>query len=167
MNVEIRQVTVDEKEILRNLLEKYDYEFSQWDQRDVDRSGLYGYAYLDHYWTEANRWACFILVDDRLAGFAMINAHPEIPEPMDYALAEFCIMPKYRRHGIGRIAAYQVFDSFHGKWQLKRHPHNISSVHFWNAVISDYTKGNYRLIESYPDIVYDDGTPADVFLFEN
>lgn len=33
MNVELKQVTVDEKEILRNLLEKYDYEFSQWDKR--------------------------------------------------------------------------------------------------------------------------------------
>lgn len=28
MIVELKQVTFDEKEILRNLLEKYDYEFS-------------------------------------------------------------------------------------------------------------------------------------------
>ena len=34
MNIELVTVAVDEKEILRNLLEKYDYEFSQYDQRD-------------------------------------------------------------------------------------------------------------------------------------
>jgi hypothetical protein len=27
MNIEVRQVSIDEKEILKNLLEKYDYEF--------------------------------------------------------------------------------------------------------------------------------------------
>lgn len=60
MIVELKQVTFDEKEILRNLLEKYDYEFSQWDKQDVNNLGLYGYQYLDHYWTEDKRWAYFI-----------------------------------------------------------------------------------------------------------
>jgi hypothetical protein len=40
MRVELKQVTVDEKEILRNLLEKYNYEFSKWDKRDVNKLGL-------------------------------------------------------------------------------------------------------------------------------
>jgi hypothetical protein len=37
----------------------------------------------------------------------------------------------------------------------------------WNNVISEYTKGNYRLIESYPNSEYDDGTLRDLFFFEN
>lgn len=52
MNIELVAIDVNEKEILRNLLEKYDYEFSQYDQRDVNDLGLYGYDYLDNYWTE-------------------------------------------------------------------------------------------------------------------
>ena len=43
MKIELTPVDVSEKEILRNLLEKYDYEFSQYDQRDVNHLGLYGY----------------------------------------------------------------------------------------------------------------------------
>ena len=67
------------------------------------------------------------------------------------------------------IVAFKIFDLHHGKWQLKRHPHNIASVKFWNNVIDEYTSGNYRLVESYPnkDVDYEDGTPADVFFFEN
>ena len=57
MKIEIVPVGINEKEILRNLLEKYDYEFSQYDNRDVNKLGLYGYKYLDNYWTEKNRWA--------------------------------------------------------------------------------------------------------------
>lgn len=67
---ELVQATADDKEILRNLLEKYQYKFSQWDNRDVNRLGLYGHDYLDNYWTEPNRWAFFILSGSRLAGFA-------------------------------------------------------------------------------------------------
>jgi len=90
MVVELKQVTVDEKEILRNLLEKYSYEFSQWDKRDVNKLGLYGYLYLDNYWTEDKRWAYFILVDGKLAGFAMVNDFPEVNDrDTDFQMAEF------------------------------------------------------------------------------
>ena len=117
MNMELVPVKASKKEILRNLLEKYDYEFSQYDQKDVNDLGLYGYDYLDHYWTEEGRHAFFIRVDGRLAGFVMINTFPEVEEPTDYTLAEFFVMYKYRGRGVGRSAAFQVFDRFPGKWR--------------------------------------------------
>lgn len=124
-----------------NLLEKYLYEFSQWEKTDVNDKGLYGYEYLDCYFEEKT----------------------------DFCLSEFFIMNKYRRKGYGKEAVFQVLNMHHGKWQLKRHPHNIGSVHFWNNVIAEYTKGNFRLVEKYPnkEVVYDDGTLADVVFFEN
>ena len=78
-------------------------------------------------------------------------------------------MNKYRRKGYGKEAVFQVLNMHRGKWQLKRHPHNIDSVHFWNNVIAEYTKGNFRLVEKYPnkEVDYDDGIPADVFFYEN
>lgn len=71
--------------------------------------------------------------------------------------------------GYGKQAVFKVLDMHYGKWQLKRHPHNTASVYFWNQVINEYTKGKYRLIERYPnkEVDYEDGTPADVFFFEN
>ena len=168
MNIDIVPVGIDDKEVLRNLLEKYDYEFSQYNNRDVNKLGLYGYDYLDNYWTEKNRWAFFIVVNDHLAGFIMVNDYPEVQdEKTDYTLAEFFIMLKYRRCGIGKYAAYKVFDMFKGRWQLKRHPKNIASIYFWDKVIKDYTKGNYRLVKSYPGTEYEDGTLGDIFFFEN
>lgn len=167
MNIELKQVTVTEKEILRNLLEKYEYEFSQWNKLDVNSLGLYGYNYLDCYWTEEKRYAYFIMVEGKIAGFAMINDYPEVDEPTDYCLSEFFIMLKYRNKGIGKIAAYKVFDLFHGKWQLKMHPHNKASVCFWNNIISEYTNNKYSLIKSYPNTEYEDGTLGDVILFQN
>lgn len=165
--LELRQVKMEEKEILRNLLEKYDYEFSKYDQRDVNSLGLYGYEYLDHYWTEENRWAFFILVEGKLAGFVMINDYPDVISDTDYSMAEFFVMYKYRRGGVGRFAALEALNRFRGKWQVKRHPTNQDSVRFWNTIIDEYTKGNYELVENHPEAEYDDGTLGDVFLFDN
>ena len=100
----------------------------------------------------------------------MVSDHSEVPEEgTDFCLSEFFVMHKYRRQGYGKEAAFQVLNMHHGKWQLKRHPHNLGSVHCWTQVIAEYTKGIYRLVESYPnqDVDYEDGTPADVFFFEN
>jgi predicted acetyltransferase len=168
MNVELKQVAIDEKEILKNLLEKYNYEFSQWDKRDVNKLGLYGYKYLDYYWAEDKRWAYFILVDGNLAGFAMVTDLPEVDDrDTDFQMAEFFVMHKYRRKGVGKQAFFKVLDIHKGRWQLKRHPANLASVHFWNKVIDAYTNGQFELVKAYPRTEYDDGTLADVFFFES
>lgn len=167
MKLELKPVKSEEKEILRNLLEKYDYEFSQYDHRDVNPIGLYGYQYLDHYWTDKNRWAYFILAEGQLAGFVMINDYPEVEGEIDYSMAEFFVMHKYRRAGVGRFAALEVFDRFRGKWQLKRHPKNQDSVMFWDRIIDEVTRGDYQLIQGHKDAEYDDGTFGDVFFFDN
>ena len=49
MDIELKPVKIQQREILANLLEKYLYEFSQYDGRDVNALGLYGYRYLDYY----------------------------------------------------------------------------------------------------------------------
>ena len=78
MDIIIELVKKEEKEILRNLMEKYRYEFSQYDDLDTNNLGLYGYDYFDNYWTENNRFPFFIKVNNKLAGFIMINDYPEI-----------------------------------------------------------------------------------------
>ena len=165
MKISLEPVNAGEKEILRNLLEKYFYEFSQWDGQDINELGLYGYDYLDHYWTEENRWAFFIRVDRKLAGFVMVNDYPEIRRDTDYSLAEFFILYKYRRRGIGTYAVFEIFRRLRGSWQLKVHPKNTASAAFWNRVINDYTDGCFERIPSCPGVAYEDGTLADVYLF--
>ena len=168
MNVSLRQVNLDEREILANLLEKYDYEFSQYDNRDVNKLGLYGYKYLDFYWIEENRWAYFIEVDNQLAGFVMVNDFPEAEDrETDFSIAEFFVMHKYRCSGVGKKAFFSVLEIHKGKWQLKRHPKNMTSVIFWDKAVSEYTNGNFELIEAYKGTEYADGSLGDIFFFES
>lgn len=168
--VTIEYIKIEERQVLKNLLEKYLCEFSQWDMQDIGDDGLYGYEYLDCYWTEENMYSYYIKVNGKIAGFIMVSDYPEVPEyETDFCLSEFFVLYKYRRTGCGREAVNKVLDLHHGRWQLKRHPLNIASVYFWNKVIDEYTGGNYKVIEKYPnpEVDYGDGTPADVFFFEN
>lgn len=49
MNVLLKKVPFEGKQVLMNLIELYQYDFSEFDKGDLNIHGLYGYRYLDHY----------------------------------------------------------------------------------------------------------------------
>jgi predicted acetyltransferase len=165
MNIEINAVQKHEVETLRNLLEKYDYEFSQYDGRDINNAGLYEYDSLDSYWSEEKKHAYFIKVDNKLAGLVMVNDQRDIEIETDYSMAEFFVIYKYRKSGVGARAAAQIFNTHRGKWQINYHPKNIASKRFWNKVVKTQTKGRYKTIKNNPTAQYPDGTIGEVLVF--
>ena len=167
MDIVIELVKKEEKDILRNLLEKYHYEHSQYDKRDVNMLGNFGYDYLDNYWTEKNRFPYFIKVSNKLAGFIMVNDYNETKLDTNYTVSEFFIMYKYRRKGIGKYAVKHILEKHKGKWQLSFHPNNEGSKKFWINTINGYTNGKYELIENNTDWVYEDGTNGHIIIFES
>ena len=166
MNILIDLVSKEEKEILRNLLEKYEYEFSQYNKKDVNNLGLFGYDYdLDNYWTEENRYPYFIKMENNLAGFIMVNDYPINGLETKWTMADFFVMYKYRKMGIGTFAVKYVFEKHKGKWGLMYHPKNITSKSFWNKVVNEYTNGQYELKTEYKEAGYEDGSNAEVLIF--
>lgn len=155
MKLEIQKVDLEEREILARLIELYEYDFSEYEDRDVNKLGLYGYEYLDYYWTEKRRFPYFIKVDGRLAGFAMVCDYCYVSKEKDTLfLSEFFVMKKYRRKGIGFEAAKIVFEKHPGKWELTMHPKNKPSLQFWKHVVEKHSK-SYVYHENVKD-VYDD-----------
>ena len=163
MNTKIKSVSLDEKDTLANLLEKYNYEFSQYDKRQFDDNGLFGYKYLNNYFTEENRHAYFIYVDGTLAGFALINKYKECDRPIDWSMAEFFVSYNFRRQGVATEAVRQIFSLHKGWWHIRYHKKNVASVVLWNKIAKMYS-GNYELCIG--DEPFDDGTEASVLYFE-
>ena len=143
--IELIPVEETEKSVLRHLIELYAYDFSEYDDADVNEHGLYGYTYFDYYWTEESRHPFFIRVDGKLAGFVLINDYCYVvKDPGARSIAEFFVMRKYRKKGVGKSVAIQVFDRFPGMWEIIQHGENEPSKEFWASVIRSYTHGNYR-----------------------
>jgi predicted acetyltransferase len=145
MQIDLIEVHEDQKSVLRQLMELYAYDFSEFDGADVNEHGYYGYTYFDYYWTEEIRHPFFIQVDGKLAGFVLVNEYCYlVKEPGTRSLGEFFVMRKYRRKGVGRAAAVMVFDKFPGKWEIIQHGGNEPSKVFWRRVIDEYTQGDFR-----------------------
>ncbi|WP_309412171.1 hypothetical protein [Brevibacillus laterosporus] len=47
MKIELVKVSLQQKMILRHLIELYQYDFSEFDHADVNEHGLYDYMFLD------------------------------------------------------------------------------------------------------------------------
>ncbi|HEX5323868.1 MAG TPA: GNAT family N-acetyltransferase [Capsulimonadaceae bacterium] len=142
MQIEIQEAAYDEKTILRNLLELYEYDESELTGHDLDEHGLFGYKYLDHYWTEEGRHPFLIHVDDKIAGFALVNQHSLLGSDAR-VIAEFFILRKYRRHRVGEEAARQVLDRLPGSWEIAQTSYNAGAQAFWKKLIDRYTNGRF------------------------
>ena len=144
MTLTIEPAALSEKSVLRRLLELYLYDFSEFSGTDLDDHGLYGYRYLDHYWTEPERLPFLFRVDGRLAGFALVRRDAgSAAAPHDLDMSEFFVLRRYRRAGIGRQAAQALFARLPGRWQVRQTAENVAAQVFWRRVIAEYTGGRF------------------------
>ena len=123
------EAELGDKAVLEQLLELYQYDFSEFDDHDVGADGLYRYRYIDNYWTEPDRHPLLFRVDRKWAGFALVRAGA----PHD--MAEFFVMRKYRRSGVGTVLAREVFARFPGEWQVRQMTSNPAATAFWCQAI--------------------------------
>ena len=143
MNIEIQPASMHDKSVLRNLMELYQHDLSEYDGTDVDEHGLYGYKYLGNYWTEPGRYPFLVIVSGKLAGFVLVRTVDSQEKGVIHTIAEFFVLRKYRRQGIGRQVAHQIFDLFPGQWSVYQEEGNLPAQSFWRSVIGDYTHGVY------------------------
>jgi predicted acetyltransferase len=127
--LEVVEVGEGDRPVLRHLLELYRYDFSEFDGADVGPHGEFGYRYLDHYWTDETRRPFLFRVDGAWAGFALLR----VGDPND--IAEFFVLRKYRRTGVGRRAAAEVLRRLPGHWTVRQQLTNPDATAFWRAAI--------------------------------
>lgn len=145
MNYELIQANQDYKEAIKNLMQFYFYDFSEFVKCDVEEDGLYGvYPQLEQYWIEVDhRFPYIIKQEGKYAGFALVRLI-EAEERSYFSIAEFFIMKKYRKEGIGKEVAKKIFDLHKGQWEVFQLESNKPAQVFWNKVINEYTQGDFR-----------------------
>ena len=119
----------DDRTIVRNLLQLYIYDFSEFNGGDVNPHGEYSHRYFDEYWIDSDRKAFLFQVNGAWAGFALVFTG----EPRD--IAEFFVMRKYRRSGVGVRAASFLFEHLPGSWTVRQQLTNPSATRFWRKAI--------------------------------
>lgn len=149
VEVSISPIPITERMVLANLMQLYCYDLSEFNDDVINESGLFAeYPYFDAYWTESERFPFFIRLSLQRVGFALVR---ELAVNQ-YAIAEFFVARKYRRLGVGKQAALQLFQRFPAEWHIAQQAANIPSQQFWRTVIAEYTNGSYQEVfnESQP-----------------
>jgi predicted acetyltransferase len=135
--------------LLSNLLELYLHDLSEVFPIEVGPDGRFAYDKLPLYWSEpTSRFAFTIRSGEKMAGFAFATrGSPATSEPEDLDVAEFFILRRYRRSGVGRRAAFALWDQMRGRWVVRVSETNGGALKFWEALVRDYTGGAYSLGE--------------------
>jgi predicted acetyltransferase len=140
--VEIEAAGRDRRETLANLFQLYTHDFSDfWTDRtdgELEETGRFpDYAHLDSYWTEPDRTPFVIHANGHVAGFALINTFAHSGLPIDFSVAEFFVVRKHRRAGVGFEAATRIIRARPGQWELAVARRNTAALPFWLRVATD------------------------------
>lgn len=148
-------VKKEESDILYRLLQYSLFEESETDLNEMNDEALFEYKYFDLYFTDNDRYAYFIKEYDtnKILGFVMINKYMQKYKE-GHSIAEYLVIPKYRRNKIGKQIAFEVFDKFPGNWEVEPSYNSEKAYSFWKKTISEYTNNNYK---------YED----EIFMFNN
>ncbi|WP_191565568.1 GNAT family N-acetyltransferase [Metabacillus idriensis] len=158
MDYNVKLVDVSEKIIVENLLQYYFYDFTEFNSAKVNEQGRFNdYPYFENYWTEEGRFPYLVKVNGEYAGFVLVR----YDAPGDYfSIAEFFIMKKFRRSGLGKNIAQDIFRLHKGKWEVLQIEKNISAQVFWKKVIREFTAGHFIEREENGNRVQEFQNPA-------
>ena len=137
--------TQEQANAIDNLMQHYAYDWSEVLLLNVGLDGRFAVPKLDAYWSEEGHHPFLIWVNDAVAGFALIVDRSRLNgAPGVFDMAEFFVLRRFRRQGVGITAAFAAFDRFKGPWEVRQRLEAPAATAFWQRVIGSYTRGRYE-----------------------
>ena len=130
-----------ERPAVGRLVELYLYDLGG-DRWRVEADGTFAEAaWLKRFWARRGRHHFVIRVDGRLAGFALVSDRAEFAGDGVREIAEFFVLRRYRRRGVGTRVAETLFARYPGRWEVGELVWNVPAQHFWRPLIARCAAG--------------------------
>jgi predicted acetyltransferase len=141
-DLDIAVARPDERPALENMFQLYVHDFSEkWagERRgELGDDGRFGPHPLQSYWTEPDHVPLLLRRKGRLVGFALLNAVGHAGRAVDRNMAEFFVVRKHRRGGVGAAAAHAVFSRYPGQWEAAVARRNAGALAFWRRCVASH-----------------------------
>jgi len=140
----LNPATKDDAGLLSNLLELYIHDLSAaFPSVELGSDGRFGYGKLERYWSEPDRHFPFLIrCDSRVVGFVLVTrGSPASDDPNVFDVAEFFVIRRHRRSGVGRRAAMLLWNRLPGSWIVRAFEGVPGAVPFWRSVVAEFTSG--------------------------
>jgi ribosomal-protein-alanine N-acetyltransferase len=134
---------IEQYPTIQNLGRFYVYDMSEYlgDEEgwEMPEDGLYECIDFKKYWQTDDAFPFLVRYDHELAGFVIVDKKGSDSQ-IQFNMAQFFILRKFKGKGVGRYIAHQCFKEFHGIWEVMVMPNNKGAYHFWRSIIADFTK---------------------------
>lgn len=131
MAVTLHRATDADLPVVLNLVPLYLHDMSEHTGWPCNADGTFtGCDRMASYWQEPGKHAFVLKNDKELAGFAMVRGNHDEPD-IDFSIAEFFVLRKFRRRGVGQYVAAALFDQFRGRWMVEVFMANTVAIEFW------------------------------------
>jgi predicted acetyltransferase len=150
MKIELRDArrSAADREWLANVYPLYLHDLSEFDDGyyRLDDRGRWQPDHLPGWLEDDGDHPLVILESGERVGFVLVNQapSPHVGPGVTFRVAEFFVLRKLRRSGIGRRAVFTLLDQLGGKWEISELPRNTPAIRFWRSVLGDYTGGRYE-----------------------
>lgn len=139
--IELKEVTLKGKEILERLMQLYLHNISlDFPMEFNSKNGMYQYDDLDKYFSDEEHKALFILSENEICGFTLIDLLND-----KNIVQEMFVLNHCKRKGIGKQAINIIFDKYKGEWEIKSLPCSENASNFWISTVKEYTDDNFEL----------------------
>lgn len=141
MNFKLKQINNQNLNILKNLFQLYIHDISKELPWDCDDNGIFEAYSLSEWIENKDNFGYLIYVEDKLAGFVMVDKEFKVLENQanNYNLSEIFILNNYKGKGLASGVVKQVFNICKGNWECRPVPKSISALTFWERVfVNDF-----------------------------
>ena len=134
--VKIIKAARSQQSLVDELMQDYLNELSAYESIAMDAGGRFQYPFLKHYWREPDRYPFLIVAGEQTVGFVLLrrDMNPENGSRF-VEVAEFFVVPKWRRQKVGTIAAQLIWPLFPGPWCVSVLEKNLPAAKFWRQQI--------------------------------
>lgn len=138
--------TLNDHPIIQNMARFYVYDMSEYLGKEkgweIPADGLYECIDFKKYWEDKNSFPFIVRYKNEIVGFVIIDKKGSSAE-IDFNMAQFFILRKFKTKGIGKYVAQKCFKEFPGIWEVMVLPGNEGAYRFWRATIKHYTQYHF------------------------
>ncbi len=130
--IKLEEVTLKSKFKLENLMGLYLHDLSEFaSDLKINQDGLFKYEGLDLYFTSEDLRPFFIVCEEEIVGFLLLNSGKYVATDIDYVVHELFILKGFRKKGIAGVAIKEVFHLYKGKYEVTQLMDNKTAIKFW------------------------------------
>ena len=166
--IKLISATLNDYPAIQNMGRFYVYDMSEHMGKEegweIPETGLYECIDFKKYWEDKECFPFLVRYENEIAGFVIVDKKGSSPE-IEFNMAQFFILRKFKNKGIGRFVATQCFDKFRGIWEVMVIPGNEGAYRFWRSTIKNYSGNDF--IEYTRQVAHFNNSTKNIFKFSS